>query len=117
MASVAGMRPTSLLPALALVLPLALSGCGQMQAETNENSAEDRAPACEDVWTEGTVLPTDYTGCEQGGSLQPSDLTECQDGTRLATFDGLFGLLGESVRAGGPDSAAYTSAVEQCTGA
>ncbi len=110
------MRPTTVLPALALVLPLVLSGCGQMQADTNENSAEARAPGCEEVWVEGEVLPTDYAGCEQAGSLQPSDLMECQDGTSLATFDGLFGLLGEPVRAGGSDSAAYTSAVEQCTG-
>ena len=108
-------RPT-VLAALALALPLALSGCGQMQADTNENSAEGRAPGCEDVWVEGAVLPTDYEGCEQDGSLQPSDLTECRDGTSLAVYDDLFGLLGEKVEAGGTDSTAYTAAVEQCTG-
>ena len=62
------------------------------------------------------MLPIDYEGCEQAGSLQPSDLTECEDGTRLATFDGFFGLLGERVEPGGTDSAAYTAAVERCTG-
>ena len=111
------MRLTPLAPA-SLLLVLALSSCGnQMQADTNENSAEGRAPACADVWTEGTTVPADYTGCEQDASLQPLEATTCADGTELTTFaDQYFAVLGGQVRAGGPDSASYADALEACEG-
>ena len=112
------MRPTPLAPAC-LLLALALSSCGnQMQAETNENSAEGRAPGCEEVWTPGTTVSADYTGCEQDGSLQPLEATTCADGTELTTFaDTYYAVLGGQVETGGPDSAAYADALEACEGA
>ena len=76
------------------------------------------APACSDVWSEGTVVPADYTGCEEAGSLQPLEATDCDDGTALTTFaDEYFAVLGEKVQAGGPDSAAYADALKACQGA
>lgn len=118
LASVDDMRPPPAASALllALALGLSLTACGnEMQAETNENSAEGRAPACSDVWSEGTAVPADYTGCEEAGSLQPLEATDCGDGSQLTTFGGeYFAVLGETVQAGGPDSQAYAAALQAC---
>ncbi len=116
LASLDVMRPSTAAPALLLALGLSLTGCGnEMQADTNENSAAGRAPACSDVWSEGTAVPADYTGCEEAGSLQPLVATDCGDGSQLTTFgDEYFAVLGETVQVGGPDSEAYAAASAAC---
>lgn len=85
----------------------------QDQAETNANSAELRAPSCDDIWTEGGTLPADYTGCEQDGSVQTATIYECADGTELTTFaDEYFAVLGGPVQAGAADTTEYANAFD-----
>lgn len=134
------MRLRTISAPLALVAAaLVLGGCtssdtdGGLQADDSPSaSSSDRSPgssspdapkdpACADVWTVGSVLPSSYTGCSDGTAPGTQDVTECLDDTRLVVFeDSLWAVTGDEVvePEASPlqDTEAYGAAFSACTG-
>lgn len=123
--------------ALVLVVPALLTGCGDDEAapqgaadptssspsspsaSEEESSAPADAPACGDVWSEGSTLPRRYQGCVDGGTFVEADARPCSSGQRMVRYaDHFYGVLGgtvhETAQPLGKDRG-YRAAMRSCT--
>jgi hypothetical protein len=110
-----------------LLAAVALAGCsrGSDGSDIGNRRLDDAlagsAPACSVTWVEGKILPLDYRGCEENGSLQGSaSLYDCLDGDTLALYgERFYARLGKRVRAVVGDIAddpAYAEFWHDCRG-
>lgn len=91
--------------ALALVLGLALAGCGEDSPDSateptstpttseptetpTEAPSEPAGPDCAEVWVAGEILANNYNGCEDAerGKFVQAMIYHCSSGQRLVTF-------------------------------
>lgn len=94
--------------AIALVLGLALAGCGEdspdsateptstpttsepteTPTETTETPSEPAGPDCAEVWVAGETLANNYNGCQDAekGKFVQAMIYHCSSGQRLVTF-------------------------------
>ena len=78
-------------------------------------------PACSDIWKDGAVLPSGYTGCVSDGKPGAEESVKCQDDTSLIVFnEAFYAVTGAKIRksADSPlqDTEQYSKAFTACTG-
>lgn len=114
-----------------VTLLVLLGGCAGEESEPKSSKAqptaektEGRVPKCDDVWIQGSVVPDDYSGCNDGSDVTMGSPAKCKAGPDLATYDVLWGYIGGEVkkfRAGYEDDPngdpAFKAAFAKCIGA
>lgn len=91
-------------------------------ASPSESDASDvpaGAPACGDVWVDGSRIARTYKGCvDDVGAYVERDAVGCSSGQRLVVFDGRFwGVLGGTVHEAGSsldEDRDYRDATRRC---
>lgn len=72
---------------LVVVLAGSLAACGgdspaESRDEPSRAAADPDLPDCADVWVPGQVLPRDFAGCNEDGTVVDTEPTQaCDDGT------------------------------------